>query len=618
MDAVKAPRVQVIVLARKGERAEAAAAREAIAEPFRRIDAVSTTILEEQSARRQLANLQRAALFERMLYALLLAGVLGTGAGLLFYRRLMRRFAPVEQLLEEVAHSARELADGGHQLDGLNAEVQRSNEQLRVLLERFRGAAQGMAQEAQACLQDVAQLGATCRASAGMSREHAVEAAAVAGQIHDTTGRLHALLETTQALHHSRSEIARFADQIRAISMTTRLLSLNAAVEAARAGAAGRGFSVIATSVRSLSEDTQQAAQQIRRASEDITRQLGATSRAACHERADGPGRRTHRGPRQLGALQPGPGRRHARGGAGLPRLLRTAGRTRAFDGAGVAGPGARPRRRRPPRAPARRHVGLPRADLVRPAATPFQPAGLTARTTGVHFHAHPRHHRPPPCRRRRVRGRARRQPEGQVVPARQAGGQAGRQRALRQRRPVRAQRVLALGHQELRPRLLRPGPVQDRGAGQAGHGRSRVRGAPRHEADHRGQEVRLGATALLLSLALQAQAQPAPATSGPLLPRDGAEAAQFRGSLVFFNYCMTCHGPNADGRGRAARLYNPPPADLRASDKNATYMRQIVRLGGKAMGRSEFMPPRGEELTDEQVTDVVAYLQSMSNARKP
>ncbi|MGV3571632.1 MAG: c-type cytochrome [Ramlibacter sp.] len=123
-------------------------------------------------------------------------------------------------------------------------------------------------------------------------------------------------------------------------------------------------------------------------------------------------------------------------------------------------------------------------------------------------------------------------------------------------------------------------------------------------------------AAVLLLSLAVHAQAQTTP-PPGPLLPRDGAEAAQFRGSLVFFNYCMTCHGPNADGRGRAARLYNPPPADLRASDKNADYMRLIVRLGGKAMARSEFMPPWGEELTDEQVSDVVAYLQSINNARK-
>ncbi len=280
VDNVKAPRVKVIVLARSGERAQASAAREAIAGPLKRIDAVSATILEDQAGNRERAGLERTELFKRMLYALLLAGLLSTAAGLLFYRRLMRRFAPVEQLLEEVAHSAQQLEAGGRQLDGLNREVQQSNQRLRHLLERFQGTSQAMTQEAENCVKDIEQLGRTCQASAGMSRQHAEEAAGVASQIHATTGRLHKLLETTRSLSHSRSEIARFADQIQTISSTTRLLSLNAAVEAARAGAAGRGFSVIANSVRQLSEDTQEAALQIRRASEDITRQLGATTSA--------------------------------------------------------------------------------------------------------------------------------------------------------------------------------------------------------------------------------------------------------------------------------------------------------------------------------------------------
>jgi mono/diheme cytochrome c family protein len=105
--------------------------------------------------------------------------------------------------------------------------------------------------------------------------------------------------------------------------------------------------------------------------------------------------------------------------------------------------------------------------------------------------------------------------------------------------------------------------------------------------------------------------------TARPLLPRDGPDAAAFRGSLVFFNYCVTCHGPHADGNGRAAKLYNPRPANLRASDKNAAYMKLIIRGGGKSIGRSEFMPPWGEELTDEQIADVTDYLQSINNRHR-
>ena len=111
-----------------------------------------------------------------------------------------------------------------------------------------------------------------------------------------------------------------------------------------------------------------------------------------------------------------------------------------------------------------------------------------------------------------------------------------------------------------------------------------------------------------------EAYAQVVATTAKPLLARDGPDAQAFRGSLVFFNYCVTCHGPNADGNGRAAKLYTPRPANLRASDKNLQYMRLMVRNGGKSMGRSEFMPPWGEELTDEQIDDVTAYLQSIND----
>jgi mono/diheme cytochrome c family protein len=102
----------------------------------------------------------------------------------------------------------------------------------------------------------------------------------------------------------------------------------------------------------------------------------------------------------------------------------------------------------------------------------------------------------------------------------------------------------------------------------------------------------------------------------GALLPRDSTDAKVFRGGLVYSNYCVTCHGFNADGNGRAARLYNPKPANLRMSDKNDAYFALIVRMGGEAMGRSQFMPPWGAELTDEQTSDLVSYLRSI-NARQ-
>lgn len=203
-----------------------------------------------------------------------------------------QRAEEAERLLASIQQVGAELESNCEQSSVRVAGITEINENLKAnVAELKRGSesvTEGTREVGEACIEAMTQITVTGEHIASMNEAiQKVEAAlaensenmrAMSAQMQKVRQEIAEENEVFAILQGQIEQIAAVADQITSIASSTKMLALNASIEAARAGASGAGFAVVASKVQDLAIDSNRCSDQVAVIVEQMKEQIARTA----------------------------------------------------------------------------------------------------------------------------------------------------------------------------------------------------------------------------------------------------------------------------------------------------------------------------------------------------